>query len=196
VSDKFTSRRVDLFVVAYQFPRPSVGRGYVVFVVPTAKVKTAIIAVVTKLNSSNATVSDSSLFFVCHWSPLLKWNSSRVYTVFGVRLEQPSIRSQLCGRLADAVVGASRAEGRSRPASRIRRLGSGTKRKCAGETGERKARREFRREEAGSLADFYVVAEATTHKEFQTRVKTRILGKLKGSGTADLLASFSLSNSN
>src|SRR5271167_1193442 len=37
VSDKFISRRVDLQVVAYQFPRPSVGRRYVIFVVPTAK---------------------------------------------------------------------------------------------------------------------------------------------------------------
>ncbi len=66
VSDKFISRRVDLFFVAYQFPRPSVSSGYVIFVVPTAKMKTAIVAVVTKLNSSMAVVIDPSLFFVCH----------------------------------------------------------------------------------------------------------------------------------
>jgi hypothetical protein len=89
VSDKFISRRVDLFFIAYQFPRPSVGRGYVVFVVPTAKIKTAIVAVVTKLNSSNATVSDSSLFLVCHWSPLLKWNRPRVYSAFEIVCQVP-----------------------------------------------------------------------------------------------------------
>jgi hypothetical protein len=65
----------------------------------------------------------------------------------------------------------------------MRRLGSGTKRKCAGETGKRKARRKFRRKEASSFADFYVVAEATTSKEFRAQVKPRTLHKSKGSGT-------------
>jgi predicted PurR-regulated permease PerM len=66
VSDKFISRRVDLFFVAYQFPSPSVGSGYIIFVVPAAKVKTAIVAVVTKLNSGTAVVIDSSLVSTRH----------------------------------------------------------------------------------------------------------------------------------
>jgi hypothetical protein len=69
VPDKLISRRVNLFIVAYQFPRPSVRSLHVIFV-PTAKMKTANVAVVAKLLSSDAVVIDSSLFFVCHWSPL------------------------------------------------------------------------------------------------------------------------------